>query len=553
MVVVGPNGSGKSTLLNGIRSTAGYSNIVYVGPHRAMRKQQVQQRHLLTHTLSYESLLANPNVPSMEGIRLFDGTRDPWGYDESANYLKHTLCQIEVDRLQAIGARLERDGEIAKNSLADSWRPLRELTSNLLPHMSFEKIDATNRDQVRVLFRVHKRDAAVDLDDLSSGEKSIIQMFYPLIERDIKAAVTEIAGGAQDGPRSEMCVLIDEPELHLHPNLQLKILDYLRVLTSKHSIQAIVASHSPTLVEAATFEELYLLKPVELVPQDENQLVQVANDEERLEALRSLFGATHNLTSLMPVVVVEGVKDSSGRAVPDRQLYRALHPQFDRVTLLSGGGKSECLTLVKALRGALGDFSPSLAVTALLDRDVAAPAEDEVSLLPVSMIENFFVDPDVLYEATESVRERIELKTVDEVAAALEALLDASVDKEVGRRAASLLGSSHFYPPSTLDQVNVRSQAFLESVQARYSSEAIVAAANSAKASVEAINTEVRRREEYDGKRIVSEFFKTHLHGAPLSRPVFFFYAARRARRRKAVTSYFERFFSKLLGPPAAK
>ncbi|MEX2490422.1 MAG: AAA family ATPase [Nitrospirales bacterium] len=44
MIVVGPNGSGKSTLLNMVRSGAGYSNVVYVGPHRAMRKQQVQQR-----------------------------------------------------------------------------------------------------------------------------------------------------------------------------------------------------------------------------------------------------------------------------------------------------------------------------------------------------------------------------------------------------------------------------------------------------------------------------------------------------------------------------
>jgi predicted ATPase len=47
MVVAGPNGSGKSTLLNAIRSQAGYTNIMYVGPHRAMRRQQVQSRHLL--------------------------------------------------------------------------------------------------------------------------------------------------------------------------------------------------------------------------------------------------------------------------------------------------------------------------------------------------------------------------------------------------------------------------------------------------------------------------------------------------------------------------
>ena len=75
MVIAGPNGCGKSTLLNSVRSNAGYSNIVYVGPHRAMRKQQVQQRHLMAKSLSFEALLTSPNVSGFEGIRIFDGER----------------------------------------------------------------------------------------------------------------------------------------------------------------------------------------------------------------------------------------------------------------------------------------------------------------------------------------------------------------------------------------------------------------------------------------------------------------------------------------------
>lgn len=208
MVIAGPNGSGKSTLLNAIRANAGYSNIMYVGPHRAMRRQVVQQRHLMTQSFSLETLLASQSISGIEGIRIFEGNRDPWGYDESANYLKHALCQIEVDRLQAIGNRVDREGEIIRGTLIDPWMPLRELTNNLLPHMIFERIDGTNRDQVRVLFRVHRLDALVDLDELSSGEKSIIQMFYPLVERDIKALVREIDIGPESIDRPASCVLL---------------------------------------------------------------------------------------------------------------------------------------------------------------------------------------------------------------------------------------------------------------------------------------------------------------------------------------------------------
>ena len=553
MIVVGPNGSGKSTLLNMVRSAVGYTNVVYVGPHRAMRKQQVQQRHLMAQSLSYETLLSGQNVPGIEGIRIFDGNRDPWGYDESANYLKHTLCQIEVDRLQAIGNRIDREGEIKKDSIVDPWKPLRELTSNLLPHMVFERIDATNRDQVKVLFRVHRLDVLVDLDDLSSGEKSIVQMFYPLIEREIKALVKDIELVSAPAARPEICVLIDEPELHLHPNLQLKVLDYLRVITSKQPVQVIVATHSPTVAEAASFEELFLLRPTELVGSDENQLVRVASDEDRLATLRSLFGSVHNLTSMLPVIVVESVSTEQGRAVPDRQLYRALHPAFDRATLISGGGKRECISLRRALEPALAEFAPALRVIALLDKDCAPLVEQGVELLSVSMIENFLLDPDVIYEAIESVRARTPFKTVDDVAAALDTILTEARDAEVGRRTAALLGPAIFHPPSQVPEISTKVVAFRTSLEQRYSEAAVAAAVAAAGTAVDTIGAANRRREEFDGKRVLGTLFGRHLHDSTLSRPVFAFYAARRARRRKAVVTYFNQLFDRLSTLPPVK
>jgi hypothetical protein len=517
---------------------------MYVGPHRAMRRQTVQQRHLMTQAFSLETLLSSQNVSNVEGIRIFDGNRDPWGYDESANFLKHALCQIEVDRLQAIGNRVDREGEIQKGSLLDPWKPLRELTSNLLPHMAFERIDASNRDQVRVLFRVHRLDTLVDLDELSSGEKSIIQMFYPLVERDIKSLVKEIDTGPQDLRRPEMCVLIDEPELHLHPNLQLKVLDYFRVLTGRQDTQVMVATHSPTIVEGATFEELFLLRPIELVQLEDNQLVRIAQDEEKLAALRTLFGATHNLTSLQPVIVVEGTSDDDvGHTVADRRLYRALHPGFDRTTLISGGGKRECVALALSLQQALVEFSVQLKVVALLDKDIDQHGNGIVNLLPVSMIENLLIDPDVIFEAIESVLDRTNFRTVDDVTNALDQILTSFEPREVGRRAAAALGASHFHPPSDLTTVSEKARAFIANVQTRYSEESLEMARITATQEVEAIKFSRRRREEFDGKKALADFFRLHLQSSTLSRQVFAFYAARRARRRRSVVEFFDRFF----------
>jgi hypothetical protein len=558
MVIAGPNGAGKSTLLHGIRSSAGWKNIIYLGPHRAMRRQNVQERHLLASPFIFEELLARPDSPQFEGISLIQGARDAWSHDDSANYLKHTLCQIDIDLQRAIAQRYYRQGEIQRGSLPDPWKPLRELTANLLPHIRFAGIDSTNRGNIRCLWTVHGNTDPVDLDDLSSGEKSIIQMFFPMVERSIRTLLTEVGGGeAATAARADHCVLIDEPELHLHPNLQLKVLDYFRVLASSNQTQVVVATHSPTMVESASFEELFILRPIEMVGANENQLIQVASDEERLRALRDLFGETSNLTAMQPVVIVEGVGEQDAkRVISDRKLYRALHPGFDHVTIIPGGGKSECVALLKGLRDALAVFSNQLSAVALVDRDygkkVAAP-EEHVLLLPVTMIENFLLDPDVIWEAIQSVAETSGLSSSESVAAALSKLLDDLESEEIERRAIAGLGIAFFRPQRPATDIADRATRFTTDTLKRFGVDAVKAAVEVATSEVVAVRNESRRREEFHGKEVLKRFYAAHLHRTPLSRVVFTFEAARYARKRKSTAKFFDSFFETITPSWAAK
>lgn len=548
MLVAGPNGAGKSTLLNTLRTASGHQHIIYLGPHRAMRRQTVQQRHLLSTHFSLEEILARPDIPHFEGIQVVTGLRDPWSYDDSANYLKHTLCQVEVDRSQAIAARYDLFGEIPRGSLVDPWKPLRELTNNLLPHLTFAKIDATNRDHIRCLWNVHDKDLVVDLDDLSSGEKSIIQMFYPLIEHEIKALLGQIQGSDTQEARPEICLLIDEPELHLHPNSQLKVLDYLRVLTTGSNTQVILATHSPAMVEYASFEELFLLRPPELVRQEENQLIQVADDDERLRFLREAFGTTSNLTALQPIVIVESVTEKEAvKVMPDRKLYRALHPGFDSVTLISGGGKGQCMALLEALDSALNSFSSQLQAIALLDRDYTQEQKDaRIRLLPVGMVENFLLDPDSIWEAIQSVIERTGLSTVDDIAQALDKIMDELEEEEIQRRAISMLGLAYFRPESPLSDIPVQLSTFITKLGDRYSIDNVNTTAYHARTQVDRLRATRRRREEFHGKAVLKAFYGHYLHSTGLQKGIFTFETARHARRRRAVVQFFDNLFNSL-------
>jgi GTPase SAR1 family protein len=552
MVIAGPNGSGKSTLLNALRTQFGGQGVVYVPPHRAIRRQNVQQRYLLSGRISFEELMMRLDVPYLEGLQMFSGgVRDPWGSDDSANYLKPALCQIEIERQEAVTKRLDRYGEILRDTIVDPWTPLKDLTHNLLPHLTFAKIDTGDRNQVRCLWQVHGTETFVDFDDLSSGEKSIIQMFYPLVEHEINALLSEIKANGQAESRPEICVLVDEPELHLHPNLQIKVLDYLRLLTTRSNTQVILATHSPTIVEYASFEELFLLRPIELVGLDENQLVQVASDEERLRFLRDVFGTTANLTAMQPIIIVEGTDEKGAKkTVPDRKLYRALHPGFDGVTLIAGGGKGEAKSLLRILDEALKRFSSQLNAVALLDRDTELVSGDEqVHLLPVSMIENFLLDPDSIWEAIQSVVERTTLRTVDDVASALDSLLNDQESDEIGRRVIEILGPVHFYPSRPIDQISVQATNFASEVQTRYSISNVDSASEQAANKVAELREQERRREDFHGKAVLNSFYREHLHHTGLAKVIFTFEVARYARRRRTVTQYFDAFFQELSNP----
>lgn len=540
MIVTGPNGCGKSTLLQALRTVAKGRRPMYIGPHRASRRQQVRFR-FLGPQISMQTVLEGDKLPGYEGIQDIVRARTPWDHDDAASYLKYGLCQIELDRREAIAERYDQKSEIPKDSLADVWAPLREMAENLLPHLNFEKIDTKDRDKIQCLWKVHKKDTLVDIDDLSSGEKSIIQLFYPLIEHRVRHILSQLRGEA-DAPQADpVCVLVDEPELHLHPNLQGKILDYLRTLAVKENSQFIIATHSPTIVENANSDELYLLRPAEMVEDGHNQLVQIATNEEKLQLLRDVFGSTSNLTAMRPILVVEGKQEDrqSKRAV-DARVYAFLSDEFSRVTILPSGGKSECRALVQSLGDILREFSQDLKAHALLDRDLEEqdPQEGRIHLLPVSMVENLLVDPQVIWQATTLVHHKMALADDVQVETAITQILDDATADEIARRIKAEIGTRVFRLSDPVESAQKQIDSFVDRLRAELAPDKLSAISTENKSKVDKIKDANRRREFFHGKHILEEFYRRHMHDTGMSKEIFVYECARRASERASVKSF---------------
>ena len=105
-------------------------------------------------------------------------------------------------------------------------------------NVKYRGIDNNDPKEKKILFEMYGKNIPIDL--LSTGEKQIVFRGAHLLRN-----INSITGGI---------VLVDEPELSMHPIWQKRILDFYRGLfknDEKQSVQMIIATHSEYVIQSA--------------------------------------------------------------------------------------------------------------------------------------------------------------------------------------------------------------------------------------------------------------------------------------------------------------
>jgi len=267
-IILGKNGCGKSILLRrieeGLIGQSQYKKTKYIAPERG--------GSLVYEAGVEQSLTSNINwLPGQRRRNLTPGFRQ----QSVAQYRKlETLVLREFERDQRKG---KFDPYVSKiNSLLDNIEIKRH----------------------EIAFKIFRKGTETELiaTTISSGESELISLG---IECLIFTKELE-----EDG---ENILFLDEPDVHLHPDLQVRLMHFLKELVLENNFKIIIATHSTAILGAL---ELYADTHLAFMTFDQKELDLKAISEVYKKVL-PVFGA-HPLSNVFneaPILLVEGEDD----------------------------------------------------------------------------------------------------------------------------------------------------------------------------------------------------------------------------------------------------
>lgn len=358
-ILLGRNGSGKSFLLRALRNSLPASSH-YIVPER-------------TGEISFQAGLMTEVISA-------DGRRGRSQGNFIANYREEIITRIQ-------GYYTKR-GTKKITEINHDPDDLMESLRIILPDFT---VTVKSENPFYELRRIKDGNIVTSVSGLSSGESQLLTLGLDILT---------IVGMWELDRQQERILLIDEPDAHIHPDLQIKFSDFLCHIEGKYSLQIFVATHSTTLMSALGqfgSEKVSLL----YLEVDKSDLIADVFNQVTKE-VSSILGGHLVMGPLfsVPVMLVEGDDDY-------RVWIQVARSGQANISVLSCNGE-EIKKYQRTLERIFSALSEDIHIRgiALLDKDKSLPSpnpDNEQKFVPFMRLncaetENLYLTDEVLTE-----------------------------------------------------------------------------------------------------------------------------------------------------------
>ena len=201
-----------------------------------------------------------------------------------------------------------------------TYKEVREYINTIFNNFEI-KIEFESRDAEGNLFFRNKKDEIFSIDEISTGEKTLLSKVLYLYLREIKDSV----------------ILIDEPELSLHPAWQNRVLKLYENFAKENNCQIIIATHSPHIIGSAKNEWIRILTEDGVI----NDVLAYGRDIEWV--LEEVMGASYTREP----TIAKKIKECEELLNEDK--YDEAEEFIDALEVLIGANDKEVLALRNSL------------------------------------------------------------------------------------------------------------------------------------------------------------------------------------------------------------